>query len=141
MSMEFKVDGFKDLAAMLERLQSVRREEGALTRAMIKAVEPTADLTRSLVPVRTGTLRRSITVSNKLKGRTKEAGITAVYLGTSYGRGKGGRHGHLVEFGTKHSRPRPFLRPAWDQDSRAMLLRLADELRLQIEKAVKRKGR
>ncbi len=38
MSMEFKVDGFKDLAAMLERLQSVRREEGALTRAMVKAV-------------------------------------------------------------------------------------------------------
>jgi HK97 gp10 family phage protein len=141
MSMEFKVDGFKDLAAMLERLQSVRREEGALTRAMIKAVEPTADLTRALVPVRTGNLRRSITVSDKLKGRTKEAGITTVYLGTSYGRGQGGRHGHLVEFGTKHSRPRPFLRPAWDQDSRAMLLRLAEELRLQIEKAVRRKGR
>jgi hypothetical protein len=36
--------------------------------------------------------------------------------------------------------PRPFLRPAWDQDSRAMLGRLSDNLRNQIEAAIKRAG-
>jgi HK97 gp10 family phage protein len=139
MTMEFKVTGFAELRQSLEQLNSVTRSENALKRAMLNAIEPTADLTRALVPVRSGNLKRSIIVSDKLKGRAKEADVVSVFLGTSYRKGARGRHGHLVEFGTVRARPHPFLRPAWDQDGRALLSRLSSEIRIQIERAVKRK--
>jgi HK97 gp10 family phage protein len=139
MTMEFSVTGFAELRQSLEQLNSVSRSQNALKRAMFKAIEPTADLTRAFVPVRTGNLKRSITVSDKLKGRAKEADVVSVFLGTSYQKGARGRHGHLVEFGTVKARPHPFLRPAWDQDGRALLARLSDEMRREIERAVKRK--
>lgn len=138
--MEFNVSGFRELRAMLERLNSVRREDGALKRAMTDALGPTALLVAQMAPVRTGNLKRSIVISDKKKGAVKEEGVTKVYLGASYRKGARGRHAHLLEFGTVKMAPRPFLRPAWDQDSRAMLVRLSDELRRQIEAAVKRKG-
>ena len=67
-------------------------------------------------------------------------------------RSRRGRHGHLVEFGTKPhinkgrfpgslhpgTSPRPFMRPAWDQDKDAMLERLRVELWTQISRAVQR---
>ena len=138
--MSFKVSGFRELADALEQLDSVRREEGALKRAMTSALEPTAALARALVPVRTGGLKRSIITSDKRRFQgKKERGVVSIFLGTSYQRGANGRHGHLVEFGTVKSRPHPFLRPAWDQDGKALLTRLADEMRVQIERAVKRK--
>lgn len=138
--MEFNVSGFRELRDMLDRLPTVQREEGALKRAMIEAVEPTAMLVVQMAPRRTGGLRRSIIVSDKKRGAIKGDGMTRVYLGASYQMGARGRHAHLLEFGTVKMAPRPFLRPAWDQDSRAMLMRLSDNLRKQIEAAVKRAG-
>lgn len=140
MTMEFNVTGFRELKEMLDRLPTVARQEGALTRAMIAAVTPTADLVRSKVPVRTGNLKRSIVVSDKKRGAKKEEGVARVYLGASYQKGARGRHAHLVEFGTVNMRARPFLRPGWDQDSRAMLVRLSQSLRNQIEASVRRAG-
>ena len=141
--MEFNVTGFRELKAMLDRLPTVQRQEGALKRAMIEALEPTAMLTVQRVPKRTGNLARSIVISDKKVGTGtsfKEDGVVKVWLGASYQKGARGRHAHLVEFGTVKMAARPFLRPSWDQDSRAMLMRLSDNLRKQIEAAVKRAG-
>ena len=138
--MEFNVTGFRELKAMLDRLPTVQRQEGALKRAMIEALEPTAMLTVQRVPKRTGNLARSIVISDKKRGAVKQEGVVRVWLGASYQRGARGRHAHLVEFGTVKMAARPFLRPSWDQDSRAMLGRLSDSLRKQIEAAVKRAG-
>ena len=138
--MEFNVTGFRELKAMLDRLPTVQRQEGALKRAMIEALEPTAMLTVQRVPKRTGNLARSIVISDKKRGAVKEEGVVRVWLGASYQRGARGRHAHLVEFGTVKMAARPFLRPSWAQDSRAMLGRLSDSLRKQIEAAVKRAG-
>jgi HK97 gp10 family phage protein len=138
--MDFKVAGFRELKAQLDRLPTVARQEGALKRAMVEALEPTAMLTVQMVPKRTGNLARSIIISDKKKGAAKEDGVVKVWLGASYQKGARGRHAHLVEFGTVKMAPRPFLRPAWDQDSRAMLGRLSDNLRKHIEAAIKRAG-
>lgn len=140
MSMTFNVTGFRELKAMLDRLPTVQRQEGALKRAMIEALEPTAMLTVQRVPKRTGNLARSIVISDKKRGAVKQEGVVRVWLGASYQRGARGRHAHLVEFGTVKMAARPFLRPSWDQDSRAMLGRLSDALRKQIAAAVKRAG-
>ena len=138
--MEFNVTGFRELQAMLLQLRSVARQDNALKRAMIEALEPTALLTVQRVPKRTGNLARSIVISDKASGAAKVKDAVTVYLGASYQKGARGRHAHLVEFGTVKMAARPFLRPSWDQDSRAMLGRLSDALRREIEAAVKRAG-
>lgn len=140
MTVKLDVTGFDELQAMLLRLGSVARQDTALKRAMEAALEPTAMLVVQMVPKRTGNLARSITISDKAKGAAKVDDAVTMYLGASYAKGARGRHAHLVEFGTVKMRPRPFLRPAWDQDGNALLQRLAGELRVQIEAAVKRKG-
>lgn len=142
MSMKLDVEGFDQLEAMLVRLASVARQDNALKRAMTDALGPTAMLVAQMAPVRTGNLKRSIIISDKANGAMAVEGqdVVTVYLGASYRKGARGRHAHLLEFGTVKMAPRPFLRPAWDQDGDAMLQRLAKGLRVQIEAAVKRKG-
>ena len=141
------VEGFDDLQAALLSLGSVARQDGALKRAMTDALGPTAMLAIQMAPRRTGNLKRAIVISDtaegsgfNIEGRGADETVT-VYLGASYKAGARGRHAHLVEFGTVKSRPYPFLRPAWDQDRDAMVKRLAENLRVQITAAVKRKGK
>lgn len=43
-------------------------------------------------------------------------------------------HGHLVEFGTRRSRARPFLRPAFDATAEQVVANFVVELRTRIEK-------
>ncbi len=64
-------------------------------------------------------------------------------------------HAHLVEFGTaphinagqfagtQHpgTSPQPFARPAWDAEKDATLARIAQELRVQMDKAIRRQAR
>lgn len=141
MTMKMQVTGFDDLQAMLVSLGSVARQDNALKRAMTTALEPTAMLAVQMAPKRSGNLARSIIISDTAKGAAKNPDAVTMYLGASYRKGARGRHAHLLEFGTVKMAPRPFLRPAWDQDGDAMLQRLAGELRTQIAAAVKRKGR
>jgi HK97 gp10 family phage protein len=58
-----------------------------------------------------------------------------------YRRGAGKRgvaagifHGHLIEFGTRHSAAQPFLRPAFDATNGEVIDRFVEELRTRIEK-------
>ena len=64
-----------------------------------------------------------------------------MFVGPSYDLGAGGRHGHLLEFGTAHSAAQPFMRPAWDQDHKALLERLKVEIWTEIKKSMARAER
>lgn len=146
MTVTLELVGFDDMEAALDQLpQGVRKGGGR--RAMLKAAQPMADLAAALAPRDSGDLAASITVSTKLDRRQarehrREAGgdraFIEVFVGPSYDLGAGGRHGHLVEFGTVHSAPQPFMRPAWDQDQRAMLERLKVDLWAEIKKSLAR---
>jgi GAF domain-containing protein len=48
---------------------------------------------------------------------------------------------HTQEFGTVHHAPQPFMRPAWDQDHKALLQRLGQLMAAEIDKAVTRAAR
>lgn len=64
-------------------------------------------------------------------------------------------HAHLVEFGTRPhinggrfagsqhpgTAPQPFARPAWDAEKDATIQRIAEEMRIQIDKAVSRQAK
>jgi len=140
-----KVEGLRDLEAALDDL-SKSAGKGALRRALRTAAQPMADLAQSLAPRGdTQTLAPSIAVSTKLSKR--QAGLhrrmfrnerAAVEMFVGAGPLPSA---HTQEFGTQHHRAQPFMRPAWDQDHRAMLDRLGKEMRAEIDKAIQRAQR
>lgn len=163
MSVTLDLADFKDLERQLEKL-SKAAGKGALRRSLEKSAAPMVDLAKSWVPVDDGDLRDSITVGVKLAKRQAgqhrkmfqdDRASVEMFLGPSYNLGAGGRHGHLVEFGTKPhinggkyagtqnpgTAPQPFMRPAFDQDVRKMLDRLGEDLWVEIEKSVLRAER
>ena len=142
-----KTEGFKEFEQALEDLTTAA-QKGVARRALIKAAKPLVDKAKAAAPVDEGHLKRSIAASDKLDGRQAKAhkALTGkqgaeVFVGPSYNIGEGGRHGHLVEFGTRHSAPKPFLRPTWAADQKQILDRISKEMWSEIEKAIARAER
>jgi HK97 gp10 family phage protein len=53
----------------------------------------------------------------------------------------GAFYASLVEFGTQHSSPKPFLRPAWDAGKMQVLDGVGDDMWAEIKKALARQAR
>lgn len=148
------VSGQKDLSEVFEGLPK-SLTDSVLRETAKKALKPVAEMAQSLAPVGdTGNLRDSIIVSTQLTKRQRRAfphrkGEVHVYAGPSYKLGAGGRHGHLVEFGTgpRYNKSgkylgimpaRPFMRPAWDALSSSVLKTMQEEIWGVLLKAVRR---
>jgi len=116
----------------------------ALMRAARKSFQPVIDAAIANCVEDTGELRASITISTKRPG----AGDTVVVVGLRIGKrpnvpGKlpPARRWHFVEFGTAHTRARPFLRPAFDQNAAKVAELMAVEINKQIASIRKRGGK
>lgn len=149
MTVTMKLEGWKELEEALDDLTKAAGK-GALRRALKTAAEPLADKMRAGAPVLRGNLQRSITVSTRLSKRQDalhrrmfrdDKASVEIFVGPSYTLGAGGRHGHLVEFGTYKVDPQPFARPAWDADKLLLLDRLGKECWVEIKKSVARAER
>lgn len=149
MTVSVKLEGFKELDDALEQL-SKAAGKGALRRSLKKAAQPLVEKMKAMAPVDDGDLRDSIDVSTKLDGRQRglhrkmfrnDKASVEMFVGPSYELGGGGRHGHLLEFGTQHHAPQPFARPAWDSDKTALLDRLGKHLWEEIDKSIARAKR
>lgn len=147
--MQIKLEGFRELDAALTELTKAGGK-GVLRRSLKKAAEPMAVIASGLAPVDSGKLQASVIVGAKLDGRQAklhrrmfkdDRSSIELFVGPSYLRGGGGRHGHLQEFGTINHAPQPFMRPAWDQDHKPMLDRLGKEMAIEVDKAVQRARR
>lgn len=147
-----RMEGAKELeAGLLElgRSMGVR----VIKRALIKAGKPVAEAgaanLRRQIRSKTGLLLEAtgaVFVSDKLsknqrRGKRRVKGGAEVYVGPYRA-----RHAHLIEFGTGPRRtksgayrgalrPRPYMRPAWEQEGQGTLDILAKELRAEIEAA------
>lgn len=163
MAMNVEIVGLKELEDELDQL-SKSAGKGVLRRSLKKAAQPMADKAMAMVPRDKGSLAASITVSTKLAKRQGKIhrklfkdtrASVEMFVGPSYDLGKGGRHGHLVEFGTaphlnkgkfagtRHpgTSPQPFMRPAFDEDGDALLDRLGKLLWEEVAKAIGRAER
>lgn len=148
MSVTVKIEGLRDLEQALGEV-SQAAGRGAMRRALIKAGGPLVDKAKALAPVDSGALRASFAISAKLgtrqarlqRGLGLSKSEVRVYVGPSYDLGDGGRHAHLVEFGTRHHGPQPFMRPAWSQDKRAVLQRLQEAVWAELQKSIARAER
>jgi HK97 gp10 family phage protein len=158
-----KLDGFGDLEKQIEKLTKAAGK-GVIRRSLKKAAVPMVELAADLAAKKSGALSKSIAVSSKLDKRQAgkhrkmfkdDKAAVEMFIGPSLGIGKGGRHGHLVEFGTKPhmnggtfagtfhpgTAPQPFMRPAWDQDHEAMLKRLGQDIWSEVSKSLDRAAR
>lgn len=166
--MKFKIEGLQELDGALRTLiesTSSATAKNALKRGMMKAGEPVAEHARQLVPVHRGVLKRAIKVSGKLanptgksefraalrRGEGQEAAVAAlrnarreseaastieVYIGP------GQRpHAHLVEFGSVHNTPQPYMRPAWEAGRDRVAADMKAAVTEEFEKAAARAAR
>lgn len=155
-----EVEGLRGLEKALEDLTAAAGK-GVLRGSLKKAATPMADLMSDLAPrgeTATDRLAESVTIGTKLSKRQAamhrrmfkdDRASVELFVGPSYTLGEGGRHGHLLEFGTaphvnggvftgtQHpgTAPQPFVRPAWDQEGQPTLDRLAELLWQEFEKS------
>lgn len=157
--MSLKIRG---LAAVQDQLKEISSEMSAKVlpqamRASFKKVQRTA---RELAPVDSGDLRDAIRISSArpktsrvdsavvgiviagMTAKAKQARVAAAAFNESQTkRLPPSRRWHFIELGTKHQAPRPFLRPALDQNAQAVVDDLAGQLRKKIAKAIKAKSK
>lgn len=122
----FKVTGLQELERKLLGLGpavATRIGEDSL----IAAAKPITTAMRRLVPVDTGALKRSIT-TRKIGARG-----TSLLSRTIGFKRPGSFYAHLVEFGTKHARAQPFVRPALDGNAERSVLEMGARLWRGIE--------
>jgi len=139
-----KVDGFAELEAVLDDLPKATGKN-VLRRGLKSAAEPMAELANSLAPVgETGDYAQSFAYSTKLSKRQgrmhrkmfrDDRAAVEGFVGTD------DPAGVQQEFGNIHHAPQAALRPAWDQDHKAMLDRLGKDLWEQLAKALARAER
>jgi HK97 gp10 family phage protein len=138
--MSVKVTGIEECEAALNELTNATARN-VLRRALTKAAEPVETAAKRFAPVNQGVLRSDIVTSTQLtksqRNDSPKKGTT-VYVGVS---GRRGPFAHLLEWGTAHSAPHPFMRPAWDSNAGAVLAIFIRELRAEIEKAKERARR
>jgi HK97 gp10 family phage protein len=105
---EFKIQGVQQLDAMLRALgPKTAREVG--TTALREAAKPIFDAVKERIPVRTGELRRGLTVSSVRQGkRSDERELLVGFRKNVAWRAK------FLEFGTRFIAPQPFMRPGFD---------------------------
>ena len=111
--------GDKALERALAQLPKAN-SKSVLRRAITKAAEPTRAMAERDAPRDTGDLAESIQVTTRLarSQRPNRGGAVRVFIGAE---SRNTFYAHLVEFGTRHSRAQPFLRPAWERTRREVL--------------------
>ena len=157
-----KLEGFAELEAALDQL-SKAAGKGVLRRSLIKSAEPMAEIARALAPDDTTSsgfdLKRSIKVGTRLSRGEKKAhrkmfrndkAAVEVFMGagplpqaiyTEFGTSPFINKGKLAGTHNPGIRAQPYMRPAWEQDRRAMLSRLSDELWAELSKSIQRAER
>lgn len=138
-----RFEGGKELEANLMLLEGVTAKK-VVRESLQDALVPVEAAAVQKVRRKTGRLARSIGIGLRLTRRQKSRNVPIVsstgveaYVGPGARGGRyDGRHGHLVEFGTRHSAPFPFMSPAWAQNIKAVFDRLAGNMAKKIDEAV-----
>ncbi len=141
MAVTMKIAGMRELDAALGEFKKTTAK-AILVRVGKVALEPMAEVARALAPDDPETggndLRASIVVGTKLNPRQKRLAkkepkdFATVYMGTA------DPAGVPQEFGTVNHGPQSFMRPAFAQEARATIERVADGLKPEIDKTAAR---
>lgn len=136
------LEGFEDFEAALDEIASVPTRRGIGRRALRRAALPLAVQLEAAAPRRSGALAESVAVSTKLSKRQaklhrKEHRGDPAHVEVFVGAGPLSQ-AHTEEFGTLFQPARPWARPVWDADHRALLDRLRVALWDELQKSLRR---
>jgi len=86
----------------------------AATEALLETAEEARDIAKTLVPIDTGSLQKSIRVERLARqaGKIYYTGIRAGGYIINPKTGRYVNYASFIEYGTSRSRPQPFMRPA-----------------------------
>lgn len=151
MAERLHIAGAKEMEQLLRQLpQQLARQ--TLTAALREAAQPVLEEARRLAPVGTeskgrvrlrrskkgkvsishyGKLKPSLRIATVPASRTPHSATVVVTVGKAF-------WGMFLEFGTRHMKKQPFLRPAFEARQREALNRLGQALGERIEKAAKK---
>ena len=140
MTVTVKIEGLSELKTAIEQLPKATGKS-VMRKVLLARAKPIAAAAKSYVPVESGELRDSIIASTRLSKRQKrDAKETASYVEVYAGAGPL-PHAHLVEFGSVHNQPQPYMRPAWDNNKGTLLDAIKEDLWTEIQKAVDKLAR
>jgi len=140
MTVTVKIEGLSELKTAIEQLPKATGKS-VMQKVLMARAKTIAAAAKSLVPVESGELRDSIVASTRLsKSQAREAKEAASYVEVYAGAGPL-PHAHLVEFGSVHNQPQPYMRPAWDNHKGALLDAIKEDLWSEIQKAVDKLAR
>jgi HK97 gp10 family phage protein len=145
-----KFEGGRELQAALDAFAdefdaSKTVVRNVMNRALVDAAQPMVERARQLAPNDPETpapdLSTSITAGPSLYPRQRRLqrregrSFAEVFVGLT---GHAIRYAHLMEFGTAHSSPRPFMRPALDSEGDTFLSLMRGALTKQLDRATQR---
>lgn len=128
---DVQLHGFAELEALLRKLPEATAEKVTDNALKIGANVIAKDM-KARVPVRTGKLRDSITVSSSRKATKNHADAVIGFKKPT------SRRAHLTEFGTKHSKAEPFIRPAIDSKGQEAIQKIGENMGKGIEREARR---
>lgn len=138
----FTLVGARETMEALRTMLPDRTAKNIMKRVLKKHAEPFAAKMAAMAPVRTGQLKAGVgvgtTLSKHQKSQFRKEHEDDVVVFAGVGPLP---QAHLVEYGTSHSAPRPFARPAWDAEKMNMLKGLLEDMRQEIDKAAARAAR
>lgn len=152
-AVHFDVEGLNGLLKSLHELAGEKASRTPVRRALQYGAELVRHTARSLAPIRQkpypfsrhkripGTLFANIK-THKLRSRRGRIGyiVTSALPGTWMNTGDA-FYGSFLEYGTPLAAPRPFMRPAIDQNREGIIARTSFELDKAITRIVKRNAR
>jgi HK97 gp10 family phage protein len=149
----------RELKASLSQL-SAGTARGVVQRVLLRRVQPIVDAAKAKAPVEYGDLRDSIHSTTQrprgYKSESARAYAQALAAGGSKGAARAaakaagkspievflgpGRNPQAVmmEFGTSHNGPRPYLRPAYDQNKDKVAEGIGADIKAEYEKTIAR---
>lgn len=133
---EFELDGFEELKHYLRKTLPNAFEDATID-ALQKAAYDGKERAKSLVPVDTGALRRSIRVERLAKEARKiyYTGIRAGGYIRNPRTNKLVDYAGYVEYGTSRQRPQPFIRPSSEYAMKRLPNYFWSELYRRVERA------
>lgn len=146
---EVKLNGFDELEKALKSLPTVVADR-ALRSAAVKAANVIRDQARANVPVRSEGGPKKLSKKNpqtRQPGNLKRSIVARVNKYSKYdvrvdvGPNKGGYYGHMVELGTKHHGPHPYLRPALHEKRTDAVRKFGEQLAKNIAAQTRKVGR
>ena len=126
------------------------RKRGIATKALANAAQPIRDEWRRRVDKEEGDLERSIKISPRADAAAKRAArrgsedVVTQFIGIDPSEDSKGRllvYAYVEEFGVENRPANPAGRQAWEARKMEAFNRLADDLRVEIDKVAKREAR